>query len=703
MQNFRFSYLLRALVISSLLGASAAAQTPPQNPSQQDATRPPGTEQRQTVPPESRPVPSDPTAPPGVNRTPPQNPPGVYTNPQTTAPNTPSSQTAPPIVSPNAVTPTTPQIPSGTTLPGESNVVVREPNLPPVQARPVPPMPSLSRLGVQPDNTLPLTLNEAIRRALENNNDIEVARNNVRYAETQLRALEGFYDPVFNFNPQYQSSVTPQTSRFGGSTASGTVTQNDFLYNSTITKPFATGGGNYQLFFNNDRRSTNSTASFFSSNYSSSFGITFTQPLLRDRSIDNQRRQIRIQKKRVAQTDADFRQSTIQVINNVQRAYWDLVFALRDQQNYVSNVNLAREDFRRTEAGIVAGSTAPLQRAEIATELATREASLVIATQNVSIAENALKQLILRDPLAKEWGMAIMPTDEPKFDDTPINLPALIQEARANRPELARQRLQQEMNEIDIQYFKNQTRPRVDLQSTFTLTGLAGTPNPVVINSTVIDPTTGLPFPTNQVPLIFGDPTQNANAFLLAQINQLRALQNLAPATVPFTTSQGVSIPSDLIGGYGQTLRNLFGLGTRNITVGVAIQIPLRNRTAQANLAGAMVQKEQYAAQLRSQEQLIEQDVRNAAQAVETARQRVTYARQARQSAEEQLAGEQKLYAVGRSTTFLLFQREDALVTARDQEIRAETDYNKALADLQRATSTTLRANNVMIESLVQP
>jgi HAE1 family hydrophobic/amphiphilic exporter-1 len=102
---------------------------------------------------------------------------------------------------------------------------------------------------------------------------------------------------------------------------------------------------------------------------------------------------------------------------------------------------------------------------------------------------------------------------------------------------------------------------------------------------------------------------------------------------------------------------------------------------------------------MRSQELGVEVEVRNAAQAVETARRRVLSARQARENAELQLAGEQRLYQVGRSTTFLLFQRENQLVNARNQELRAETDYNKALAELQRATSTTLRANNVIVET----
>jgi HAE1 family hydrophobic/amphiphilic exporter-1 len=158
-------------------------------------------------------------------------------------------------------------------------------------------------------------------------------------------------------------------------------------------------------------------------------------------------------------------------------------------------------------------------------------------------------------------------------------------------------------------------------------------------------------------------------------------------------------VPTSLIGGYGRDLSNLFKFNTRNVVAGVAIQIPLRNRTAEANLAGARIQRTQLEATTRSQEQVIEVEVRNAAQSVETARRRVLAARSARENAELQLTGEQRLYQVGRSTTFLLFQRENQLANARNLELRAETDYNKALADLQRATSTTLRANNVIVES----
>jgi outer membrane protein TolC len=198
--------------------------------------------------------------------------------------------------------------------------------------------------------------------------------------------------------------------------------------------------------------------------------------------------------------------------------------------------------------------------------------------------------------------------------------------------------------------------------------------------------------------LIGGSPTTNSSAFLLQQIRDIQTRALFPLATVPLVPTLG-GPNADLIGGYGKDLSNLLGFKTRNITVGVAIQFPLKNQTAEADLAGARIQKEQLESSVRSQDQLIEVDVRNAAQSVETSRRRVLSAREARANAELQLEGEQRLYQVGRSTTFILFQRENALTNARNAELRAETDYNKALADLQRATSTTLRSNNIVVDT----
>ena len=546
-------------------------------------------------------------------------------------------------------------------------------------------MPNMTRLGVTTDNVLTLSLNDAIKRALENNNDIEVARDDVRFAETQLRSLEGVYDPFLSFTPTIDKRITPVQNIFAGGGSAGQVSNTTLSFDPTLNKSFSTGGGDYQLSFSNSRTKTSAANSTLNPFYSSNLSLQFTQPLWRDRSIDNNRRQIRIQKKRLEQSDADFRLRTISVISQVQQAYWELVFALRDQQNQLANLNLSRESLRRVEAQIAVGTKAPLERAEVQTELANRESALLVAVQNVSIAENNLKQLVFKDPTFPEWSAQITPTDTPKFDATPVNLNDALKEARENRPELRRLRLQGDINQIDQKFFRNQTKPQIDIVSTVATTGLAGTPAATLPPGTLL-------------PIISGDPATDPNAFLLAQIQDIQTRAGFPVAQSPLVASPSLA-PSALIGGYGQTLKNLFNLNTYNVIVGVSIQIPLRNRTAEANLAGAKIQGKQLLASLRSQDQIIEVDVRNAAQAVETSRRRVLAAREARANAEMQLEGEQRLYQVGRSTTFLLFQRENALTNARGAELRAETDYNKALADLQRATSTTLRANNVVVNT----
>ena len=666
-----------------------ATQTPTpqqQTPAQRDATRPPGTEQQQPVPPGARPRPSDPTAPPGTERQSPRTTPGTTAPEQTQERRTPQpaptqDPSAPPVSTDPLGTPT-PEVPADQQLP--------EPDFPTVQPRPVPPLPSLARVGVNRDDTLPLTLNEAIRRALENNNTIEVARNDVRLAESTLLGLRGVYDPSIVYRSEINNSIRPVPNIFGGAGSTGTVSTTDYNNDFSVQKQFGKGGGNYTYFFNNTRENTDATNTTLNPFYSSNQGITFTQPLWRNRSIDRNRQQIRIQQKRLQQSDADFRRSTIEVISQVQRAYWDLVFALRDEQNQIANLNLARENFRRTEASVAAGASAPLQRAEIETELSTRESSLLVANQQVTFAENTLKNLLLKDPLSPDWSKPIVPTDQPSFDETPVNLEASLKEARENRPEMRRLKLEEDVNDINLQFYKNQTKPRIDLVGTFQTNGLAGTVNPNLID-------------TEASPLISGDPNTSPSAFLLQEINALRAAQGLGAATVPIVPPTPVTLPQQFIGGYGQTLQNLFSFDTRQIVVSAVIQFPFKNRAAKANLAFTQIQREQLAATMRSQEQTIEVEVRNSAQAVETARRRVLAARAALRSAEEQLAGERRLYQVGRSTTFLLFQRENALVNAQNQELQAQTDYNKALADLQRATSTTLRSNNVFIDSPVAP
>ena len=281
-----FKVIFRNLVSPAVLacmvcaGANAArAQTPQSTPrptpAPNDPTRPPGQPQ---IPGTTTPA-QNPTAPPGTQQTSPTALPGAPVTPQATPP------------------PTAPagNVPGGSTTPSGANEPLREPVIPTFQARPLPPVPSLQRLGVGGEQ-LQLSMNDAIKRALENNNDIEVARDDVRFAETQLRSLEGVFDPVFAITPTYDKRISPQQSSLGGGSVTSTTT---YSLSPSVQKQFGRGGGSYFLQFQNTHTDTSNSFSLLNPVYASNLSLGFTQPLLRDRSIDNNRRQIRIQRKRL--------------------------------------------------------------------------------------------------------------------------------------------------------------------------------------------------------------------------------------------------------------------------------------------------------------------------------------------------------------------------------------------------------------------
>ncbi|HEY7547613.1 MAG TPA: TolC family protein, partial [Blastocatellia bacterium] len=241
--------------------------------------------------------------------------------------------------------------------------------------------------------------------------------------------------------------------------------------------------------------------------------------------------------------------------------------------------------------------------------------------------------------------------------------------ALTNRPEIAQSDLQKEINRADVKYFENQTRPQIDLVASYTATGLSGTPS------------------------LTGNPFGSTTALLTERVNLLSERAGLPPLDL----GSNPQLPGFLIGGNGQSLANLFSNDFRTLRFGVSFSFPLRNRTAEGNLGRALAEERKIGAQRQSLEQQIEVEVRNALQTVETARLRVETARASREAAEKQSESEQRRFEAGLSTTFLVLERQNALSEARGRELRALTDYNKSLSELNRVMGTTLTSANVEI------
>jgi HAE1 family hydrophobic/amphiphilic exporter-1 len=152
-----------------------------------------------------------------------------------------------------------------------------------------------------------------------------------------------------------------------------------------------------------------------------------------------------------------------------------------------------------------------------------------------------------------------------------------------------------------------------------------------------------------------------------------------------------------LLGGYQQSLQNLLANRYNNFRVGVQISLPLRNRTAEAQLGRSLVESERIATQREQLEQTIQVEVRNALQAMRSSEARLRAAVATREANEQQFASEQRKLDSGQSTVFLVLERQTALTTARGMELKAQTDLNKAVADLQRATGNALSINSIVV------
>ena len=578
---------------------------------------------------------------------------------------TPLPSSAAPTVNVGAQAQTTPT-PSN----AQAETALSVPAVAPDYRAPNVPLPALERVGVNMAEQRPLALREAIELALKNGKDIEVARTFVRAAEFDLTAARGAYDPRLNTSTFYERTKTPVASFLSGGEG-GAVTSSGFGGTMRFEGLTPKGGGNYRFDFSSSRQTTNSLFAALNPQYPTSFSFTYAQPLLRGLRFDATRRQIEIAKKNLSLTDAQFRQRAIETITGVQRAYWDLVFTLRNLQVQRDSARDARTQLEHNRRLVAEGQLAPIDIVAAEAQVASFEQNVYIALDEVGRAENALKNLIAENRQAEVWNVALVPTDTVDVQPPVVALEDAMQSALTTRPELQQSDVAREINALDERLAREATKPQVDLFGTYGAVGLAGS----------FDPATSV------------NPFSASNDQLRARINQLSQLNGLP--VLPDPPQQ--ALPDTLVGGYGQSIANLGANRFNNYRVGVTVNLPLRNRTAEAQLGRTLVERDRIRVQREQLEQLIQVEVRNALQVTRTAESRLRAAAAQRNASEQQYASEQRKFDAGQSTFFLVLERQNAFANARGLELRAQTELNKAVAELQRATGNALEANQVRV------
>ncbi|MDX1978875.1 MAG: TolC family protein [Bryobacteraceae bacterium] len=519
-----------------------------------------------------------------------------------------------------------------------------------------------TRVGVGAAQTR-LTLEEAAQMALKNNLEIEIEKTSQASAREAVKGARGFLDPLFQFQPSAESRDTPTGSVLASAT--GKISESFVGQNFRFRQRLPWQGASFRADFENLRQSTNNP--FVSLNPFLTPRLTFgvSMPLWRDRLLDRERSELLIRRKQVDVSDVDFELRVIDVIARVELAYYDLVGAREDVAVSEESVKLAQEQLERTRRMIEAGSVAPVELAAAEAELERRKDTYFTMLGQVTAAENNLKQLLAGGRDHEIWKDEIIPTSTARSDGPKgYELPDMVRTAVGKRAELRAIDLRKLVNDQQRDQAVNQTKPAVNLTAGYASSGLAGTL------------------------LTTDNPFSGFQTLVAQRVNELSQSAGLPALNTP---SFG-GVPTAFVGGYGQSLANLFGAKYSTFQAGLSFDLTLRNQAAHSAVAQTAIAERRLALDRKRAEQIIEAQVRNALQSIETARQRTAAAEASARAAKEKLDSETRLFQTGESTNFLVLTRQNELADSRRRVVAATQEFNKSVARLALALGSTLES-----------
>ena len=213
--------------------------------------------------------------------------------------------------------------------------------------------------------------------------------------------------------------------------------------------------------------------SIFYPEYVSTAGFSLTQPLLRDFGFSSGLAEVRVTRKNRVLADLAWEQQITNAIAGVILDYFDLTFATENVEVKRGTVAFAQtlvsENEKRLKIGLL--SPADVQEAEVAVSLARED---VINALSFALEKQAgLKQRTLGG-LQDDLGVVFVPSDPLPIIAPPLDRDALVALALARRADHRSLIADAEKQEIVLKFARNQLLPRLDLQATLSLNGLAG-------------------------------------------------------------------------------------------------------------------------------------------------------------------------------------------------------------------------------------
>ncbi len=481
---------------------------------------------------------------------------------------------------------------------------------------------------------LKLTLDDALKTAVEGNIGIQLERYTYLEAGQSLRGSYGIFDWLATADVERQSAKSPTTSQFAPSGNRATIA------NFGISQLIPTGGS-YSVLFNNSRGTTTGGGTFINPAYRSSLGLGFNQPLMRNFGVDVTRRGITIARNTLGINREVFRGALMDTAITTEQAYFDLVYARQFVDVVKEALFLARDQSRITQIRIDVGASAPLDILQPRVQIATQEENLIVAVASVRDAEDRLRAVMHLDPA--DWNRPIIPTTPVGYTPITVNQEAAVAQALQLRPELHEFQLTTATRQVQYLYARNQALPQLDLKLNYNAAGLAG-------RAQEFDPVTGLP-------------------------------------TGRFNTT-----------GYSNAISQIFGNDFPSWIVGFNVGLPVTNIGARAERKRAELDVARAKTDEEQTRQNIAIEVRKTARDIDTTAKEIGASRTAREAAEQNLDAERRRYENGMTTNFQVLQIQQQLSDARAREIQALVAYNKSVAAYHRAVGDLLDVANIRVE-----
>ena len=484
------------------------------------------------------------------------------------------------------------------------------------------PIPTLTP---SPAPALTLTLEDAVRRAIDHNPELSIVRLGTEVEAAQVGASESAYAPVFSTTLGRSSTVTPPSNFLLGTSG---VDTRDWFSSTGVRQRVPWGSGTWSVSWDAARTTSNSPLNSFDPSVQSGVQFAFSQPLLRDRKIDAARQQIVIAKRNQESSEFRFRESVVQTVASVKQAYWTLKALRANVTLQESSLDLAQKLAKENEVRVRVGQAPPLDLVQVEAEVADRREGLIRARAAAEDGEDRLRRLIMDPHDASFWQVRIDPADEPAGRDPLPDLDAIVAKAIDGRYDVARARNDVANAATSVEYFGNQKLPDVRLETSYRGSGLGGS-------------------------------------------------QLLRTGVFP-----GV-ITGRADSGFGDVLGQVFGRDYPTWSFGLTVSYPLGHSYEELSAVRAGVERRQAAARVASLQLDVAAALRQAARQIRSTAEREDAARAGAALAAERSRDEQRRYEAGLSTSFLVTQAQRDLLQAQVSLLQATLEYQSSLVNFE--------------------